>query len=288
LVENGRVVSVSGVAVDVSERREAEEARRESEAKSRFLATMSHELRTPLNSVLGFAELLLGQRKGELNEAQVRYVTNISASGKHLLHLINEVLDLSRVAAGEVEVDIQAIPVSDAIADAIAKIRPLADKKGLRLRLVGGSGIALQADPMRFQQVVLNLLSNAVKFTPDGGRVDISVRREPGMVEIRVSDSGIGIASENLQRIFDEYSQVDDGHSRSHEGTGLGLAVSRRLTTLMSGTLTVKSTLGKGSVFSLRLPEALRVPIDSAARDDESDLSADRRPAQVAGKPATA
>ena len=288
VVEHGRVVSVSGVAVDVSERRQAEEARRESEAKSRFLATMSHELRTPLNSVLGFAELLLGQRRGDLNETQQRYVANISASGKHLLHLINEVLDLSRVAAGEVDVDIQPIPVTDAVSDAVAKIKPLADKKGLRLRLLGGAGVALMADPMRFQQVVLNLLSNSVKFTPDGGRVDISIRREAGQVEVRVADNGIGIAAENLERIFDEYSQVDSGHSRNQEGTGLGLAVSRRLTTLMSGTLTVKSTLGKGSVFSLRLPEALRVPAGHPSGEGEADERPERRPAHIAGEAASA
>ena len=141
---------------------------------------------------------------------------------------------------------------------------------------------------MRFQQVVLNLLSNAVKFTPDGGRVDVHVRRETGMVEIRVTDTGIGIATENLERIFDEYSQVDEGHNRSHEGTGLGLAVSRRLTTLMSGTLTVKSTLGRGSVFSLRLPEALRVPAENAALERDAGERSERQPAQVTGKPSPA
>ncbi|TMC11796.1 MAG: PAS domain S-box protein [Chloroflexi bacterium] len=287
VLEHGRVTSVSGIAVDVSERRQAEEARRESEAKSRFLATMSHELRTPLNSVLGFAELLLGQRRGTLNEAQQRYVENISASGKHLLHLINEVLDLSRVAAGEVEVDLQPIAATDAIADAVAKIRPLADKKDLRLRTTGGSGVVLVADPMRFQQVVLNLLSNAVKFTPDGGRVEISIRREAHQVEIRVLDSGIGIAAENLEKIFDEYSQVDDSRSRNHEGTGLGLAVSRRLTTLMAGTLTVKSTLGKGSVFSLRLPAAQRAASEAPAGEVGTGPRPELLPAQVAGEPAS-
>jgi PAS domain S-box-containing protein len=288
VLEHGRVTSVSGVAFDVSDRRQAEQARRESEAKSRFLATMSHELRTPLNSVLGFAELLLGQRRGTLNEAQQRYVENISASGKHLLHLINEVLDLSRVAAGEVEVDLQPIPATEAIADAVAKIRPLADKKGLRLRTSGGAGVVLVADPMRFQQVVLNLLSNAVKFTPDGGRVEISIRREAHQVEFRVLDSGIGIAAENLEKIFDEYSQVDDSRSRNHEGTGLGLAVSRRLTTLMSGTLTVKSTLGKGSVFSLRLPAAPRVPAVAPAGEVETSQRPELLPARAAGEPAQA
>ena len=141
---------------------------------------------------------------------------------------------------------------------------------------------------MRFQQVVLNLLSNSVKFTPDGGRVDISIRREAGQVEVRVADNGIGIAAENLERIFDEYSQVDSGHSRNQEGTGLGLAVSRRLTTLMSGTLTVKSTLGKGSVFSLRLPEALRVPAGHPSGEGEADERPERRPAQIAGEAASA
>ena len=135
--------------------------------------------------------------------------------------------------------------------------------------------------------MVLNLLSNAVKFTPDGGRVEISIRREAHQVEIRVLDSGIGIAAENLEKIFDEYSQVDDSRSRNHEGTGLGLAVSRRLTTLMAGTLTVKSTLGKGSVFSLRLPAAQRAASEAPAGEVGTGPRPELLPAQVAGEPAS-
>ncbi len=280
--EEDRVVSVSGVAIDVTERRLAEQVRRESEAKSRFLATMSHELRTPLNSVLGFAELLLGQRRGELNDSQQRYVTNIAASGKHLLSLINDVLDLSRVASGEIEVVVQRVAVEEAISQAVGKIRPLADRKRLKLVVQESPPSEALADPLRLQQIVLNLLSNAVKFTPHGGRVEIMSRTTGLVVEVGVTDSGIGIAEEHLDRIFEEYAQVDDAYSRDQEGTGLGLAVSRRLAELMSGTLTVESAVGAGSVFRLRLPAASVVPAEHATGVDLGDRSPETRPDEIA------
>jgi len=279
--EEGRVVSVSGVAIDVTERRLAEQVQRESEAKSRFLATMSHELRTPLNSVLGFAELLLGQQRGNLNDAQTRYVGNIAASGKHLLALINEVLDLSRVASGEIEVQIERVAVTAVITDAVAKIRPLAERKRLSLLVEDSCSQEALADPLRLQQIVLNLLSNAVKFTPEGGRVEIRSRSAGLAVEVEVRDSGIGIPSQHLGRIFEEYAQLDDAYSRNQEGTGLGLAVSRRLAKLMSATLTVESEVGRGSVFKLRLPAASSI----RAR---LDASPGPGPAPVAAKAARA
>ena len=263
--EGEEVTSVSGVAIDVSERRASELARRESEAKSRFLATMSHELRTPLNSVLGFAELLLGQRRGPLNEHQRRYVSNIAASGHHLLTLINDVLDLSRVASGELEITIEQVSAAEAVADAVTKIRPLSDRKHQQLRAGPGSLQAVLADPVRLQQVILNLLSNAVKFTPEGGRIDVRTEARDGFVEFVVKDNGIGIAPEHQERIFDEYAQVDDSYNRDQQGSGLGLAVSRHLAELMSGTLTVESKVGRGSVFRLRLPAPSAVhPVGSS------------------------
>jgi PAS domain S-box-containing protein len=284
--EEGRIVSVSGVAINVTERRLAEQARRESDAKSRFLATMSHELRTPLNSVLGFAELLLGRRRGDLNESQERYVSNISSSGKHLLALINDVLDLSRVASGEIEVVLQRIAVEEAIAEAVTKIRPLADQKRLKLVVEECAPAVALADPLRLQQIVLNLLSNAVKFTPRGGQVVVRCRTTGVVVEVEVSDSGIGIAAEHLGRIFEEYAQVDDAYSRDQEGTGLGLAVSRRLAELMSATLTVESVVGSGSVFRLRLPAASIVPAEDAAGGGEGHRGPDGEPEKVAAEAA--
>ncbi|HEY8680222.1 MAG TPA: ATP-binding protein [Candidatus Dormibacteraeota bacterium] len=286
--EEGRIVSVSGVAIDVTERRLAEQMRRESDAKSRFLATMSHELRTPLNSVLGFAELLLGQRRGDLNESQVRYVNNIAASGKHLLALINDVLDLSRVASGEMEVVIRRVSLEEAIAEAVTKIRPLADRKRLTLVVEDGGAADALADPVRLQQIVLNLLSNAVKFTPPGGQITVRSRSGGIVVELEVSDTGIGIPAEHLGRIFEEYAQVDDAYSRDQEGTGLGLAVSRRLAELMSATITVESVVGRGSVFRLRLPAAPVVPPEDAAGGREGDDGPGAEPEQVAAKAAQA
>jgi PAS domain S-box-containing protein len=286
--EEGTIVSVSGVAIDVTERRLAEQMRRESDAKSRFLATMSHELRTPLNSVLGFAELLLGQRRGDLNESQERYVNNIAASGKHLLALINDVLDLSRVASGEIEVVIQRVWLEEAIAEAVTKIRPLADRKRLKLIVEECAPAEALADPMRLQQIVLNLLSNAVKFTPPSGRITVRSRSTGIVVEVEVSDSGIGIPAEHLGRIFEEYAQVDDAYSRDQEGTGLGLAVSRRLAELMSATISVESVVGQGSVFRLRLPAASVVPPEDAAGGGEGDHGPDAEPEQVAAEAAQA
>jgi len=286
--EEGRIVSVSGVAIDVTERRLAEQMRRESDAKSRFLATMSHELRTPLNSVLGFAELLLGQRRGDLNKSQERYVNNIAASGKHLLALINDVLDLSRVASGEIEVVIQRVSLEDAIAEAVTKIRPLADRKRLKLVVEECAPADALADPMRLQQIVLNLLSNAVKFTPPGGQITVRSRSSGVVAEIEVSDSGIGIPAEHLDRIFEEYAQVDDAYSRDQEGTGLGLAVSRRLAVLMSATITVESVVGRGSVFRLRLPAASVVPAKDAAGGGKRKGSPDGKAEKVAAEAAQA
>jgi PAS domain S-box-containing protein len=284
--DEGRILSVSGVAIDITERRLAEQMRRGSDAKSRFLATMSHELRTPLNSVLGFAELLLGQRRGELNESQARYVSNIAASGKHLLALINDVLDLSRVASGEIEVVVQRVSVDDSIAEAVTKIRPLADRKRLKLLVEEGRGAEALADPMRLQQIVLNLLSNAVKFTPPGGQIVVCSRISGVVVEIEVSDSGIGIAAEHLGRIFEEYAQVDDAYSRNQEGTGLGLAVSRRLAELMSATISVESVVGRGSVFRLRLPVASVVPAEDTAGGRQGQGGPEREAQEVAAKAA--
>jgi two-component system, sensor histidine kinase and response regulator len=286
--EDGRIISVSGVAIDVTERRLAEQVRRESEAKSRFLATMSHELRTPLNSVLGFAELLLGQRRGALNEPQRRYVGNIADSGRHLLSLINDVLDLSRVASGEIEVVVTRVAVEEAITAAVAKIRPLADRKGLTIVVKESGRLEALADPLRLQQIVLNLLSNAVKFTPDGGQVVVRSRRSGVVIEIAVSDSGIGIPVAHLARIFEEYSQVDDAYSRTQEGTGLGLAVSRRLAELMAATLTVESQLGEGSVFRLRLPAASVVPAEDASGGGEGHGGPDSEAQEVAAEAAQA
>ncbi|MGH7776638.1 MAG: GAF domain-containing protein [Candidatus Dormibacterales bacterium] len=253
----GCVVGVTSVSVDVTERSRAEEAVRESEAKSRFLAAMSHELRTPLNSILGFAQLLKSERFGPLNERQERYVEYVGSSGKHLLDLINEVLDLSKVQAGHMEVRPERVAADEAGREAVARIRLMAEAKSLVLRTRIAPGLAVRADRLRLAQVLLNLLSNAVKFTDEGGTVRLTIRPGRGdTVIFQVRDSGIGIAAEQRERIFEDFVQVAMGRSRTHEGTGLGLPLSRRLAELMGGRLTFESSPGRGSLFTLELPAA--------------------------------
>ena len=213
-------------------------------------------------------------------------MTNISASGRHLLTLINDVLDLSRVASGELEIVARRVAVEEAVADAVAKIRPLADEKGLTLTVEESGPIEALADPLRLQQIVLNLLSNAIKFTARGGRVEVRMRSAGQVVEVEVIDTGIGIAAEHLDRVFDEYSQIDDAYSRSQEGTGLGLAVSRRLAELMAGTLRVESTVGRGSVFRLRLPAPSGVPAEDATGREERRYGPRTESDQVAARAA--
>ncbi len=239
---------------DLSERVHAETMRQESEAKSRFVAAMSHELRTPLNSILGFSQLLSSSGSGDLNDRQQRYVGHIESSGRHLLALINDVLDLSKVEAGQMEVELEPIELQPLLDEAINQIRPLADTKSLELVLDPGPGIWIRADGRRFLQVMLNLLSNAVKFTKAGGTVRVVATRAGRTARISVIDTGIGIPPDEQQRIFEEFTQVDRQSARSIEGTGLGLALSRRLLQLMRGTIEVESHEGQGSTFSVILP----------------------------------
>ena len=224
--------------------------------KSEFLATMSHELRTPLNSILGFSQLLTRPEFGELNDRQARYVNHINTSGEHLLTLINDVLDLSKVEAGQLELEPEHLPLRPLLKDCIDRLQPQATAKAIDLRLARcGDGVVL-ADGRRLRQIVLNLLSNAVKFTPEGGRVSVSARLARGVIRISVTDNGIGIPHRELGRIFEQFTQVASGRSRNSEGTGLGLALSRRLAELMGGDLAVESREGLGSTFSVTLPEA--------------------------------
>jgi PAS domain S-box-containing protein len=252
----GRVEQVIGTFIDITSVKVAETVRRESEAKSRFLATMSHELRTPLNSILGFAQLLDGEAYGDLNERQRRYLGHISTSGRHLLALVNDVLDLSKVAAGQMELAIERLEVDPLIHEVVERLRPMADARQLGVTVDATPGLALRADRRRLEQVLANLVSNAIKFTPAKGSVAIQVRGRRKLVEVSVRDSGIGIPPEQHERIFMEFTQVEDGLSRRHEGTGLGLPLSRRLVELMGGRIWLKSDPGGGSEFSFTLPSA--------------------------------
>ncbi len=233
------------------------ELERASRLKSEFLANMSHELRTPLNAVNGFSELLLEETYGPLVPKQRRYVDNILASGRHLLQLINGILDLSKIEAGRMEVRVEEFSIRQAIESAVSVIQPLAQKKGLSLEVTIDPAVdRVLLDPGKTKQILYNLVSNAVKFT-DTGSIAVSaapVPEDPSLIELCVRDTGIGIRSEDQGRIFREFEQVDGSHSRRYEGTGLGLALTRRLAELQGGSIRLESEVGKGSRFFVRLP----------------------------------
>ena len=210
-----------------------------------FLANMSHELRTPLNAIIGFSEVLDDRMFGELNE-QAEYIRVILASGRHLLSLINDILDLSKVEAGRMELELETFNLRMALENALTLIRERATHHGLALGLTVDETLEdIVADERKLKQVLLNLLSNAVKFTPEGGRIDVRALPANGAVEVSVTDTGIGIAPEDQEAIFEEFRQV--GHAmRKREGTGLGLALARKFVELHGGRL-VKSEVGGGS-----------------------------------------
>jgi signal transduction histidine kinase/CheY-like chemotaxis protein len=223
--------------------------------KSVFLANMSHELRTPLNAIIGFSELLTDARDGQFDDAtRKRFLGQILSSGKHLLGLINDILDLSKVEAGQMELRLQTVSVAEAVDQVVKTVEPLVTKKGIRMQTeIGGAG-ELLADAGKLKQMLLNLVSNAIKFTSEGGSVTISARRRTDTVEIAVADTGIGIADADQKQIFQEFHQIDHGPGRKHEGTGLGLALTRRFALLHGGDVRVSSEPGQGSVFTLTLP----------------------------------
>ncbi|MGE5819458.1 MAG: ATP-binding protein [Deltaproteobacteria bacterium] len=239
--------------------REIEEKSRQIEAanrhKSEFLANMSHELRTPLTAIIGFSEVLSQRIFGELNDKQNEYMDDIISSGRHLLSLINDILDLSKVEAGRMELDLTKVDLPTAIDNALILIRERAARHGitLRHRIDERLGEVL-ADERKFKQILLNLLSNAVKFTPEGGRIDVDVALSNEAVRISIIDTGIGIALENQETIFEEFRQVGRDYSKKREGTGLGLTLTRKFVELHGGKIWVESEVGKGSTFTFTLP----------------------------------
>ncbi len=222
--------------------------------KSEFLANMSHELRTPLNAILGFSQVLQQKLFGDLNAKQEEYLEDIHSSGNHLLSLINDVLDLSKVEAGQIELEPAPFSLREALERGVVMVRERATQNGIQLGLRLDPEVeVVTGDERRIRQVIFNLLSNAVKFTPAGGRIDVASARVDGHVEIAVSDTGPGIAPEDLERIFEEFQQTEAG-IRQREGTGLGLALSKRLVELHGGRIWVESRSGKGSRFVFTLP----------------------------------
>jgi len=240
--------------------REIEEKSRQLEVanrhKSEFLANMSHELRTPLNAIIGFSEVLIERMFGELTEKQDEYLKDIFASGRHLLSLINDILDLSKIEAGKMDLELTRFDLPAAIDNALTLVKGRAATHGITVtRDVDRRLGEFVADERKLKQVLVNLLSNAVKFTPEGGRVEVRAAPANGEVEVSVSDTGIGIADADQELIFEEFRQVGSDYARKHEGTGLGLALTKRLVELHGGRIWVKSELGKGSTFTVALPE---------------------------------
>ena len=268
---NRKLQGVFAAARDVTERRrldqvlqeknaELESARAAAEntsrAKSDFLANMSHELRTPLNAVIGFSEVLQDQMFGAINEKQQEYVNNILTSGRHLLALINDILDLSKVEAGKMELELGVFPLRESLEGSLTMLREKAHQGELELELdlAPESEVVIEADQRKFRQILFNLLSNAVKFTPAGGTVRLSAVPDGDCIEVTVRDSGIGIAAADIRKLFHPFTQLESVYTKGFEGTGLGLALTRQLVQLHSGRIWVESEVGKGSSFSFAIP----------------------------------
>jgi len=242
-----------------------------STAKSQFLANMSHEFRTPLNAIIGFTEVLQDQIPGPLNAEQIEYLGDVHNAGQLLLRLINDVLDLAKVEAGRLELFYETFPIAQTVRDAVTALRGAAEKKGITIQLNLPPDLGLiTADQIRLKQILFNLLSNAVKFTDHGG-VHVTAAIEDGQLHLAIADTGIGIRAEDMQRIFVEFSQVDASHARRHEGTGLGLALSKRLVETHGGRIWLESQFGTGSVFHVLLPlqppNGTPVPPDSRIQE---------------------
>jgi len=225
-----------------------------SQHKSEFLANMSHELRTPLNAIIGFSEVLTDRMFGELNEKQEEYLRDIYASGTHLLSLINDILDLSKIEAGRMELELTDFDLPTALDSALTLVRERAGRRGIRLESTIDERLGeVRADERKIRQVILNLLSNAIKFTPEGGRIEVAAVPKDGPVEVSVSDTGVGIAPEDQEAVFEEFRQVGTSAAKQ-EGTGLGLALCRKFVELHGGRIRVQSEVGRGSTFTFTIP----------------------------------
>ena len=234
-----------------------QELTRVDEMEKRFLANMSHELRTPLNSILGFAELLIDERGDNFGPERRRtFLETIHSSGKHLLGLINDILDLAKVDAGQMTIEAESLGGSEAVADVFGVVEPLASERGITLEANVAPTIRIMADPSRLKQILLNLLSNAIKFTNEGGQVRVSARSQAAAVLFEVTDTGIGISTEDQKLLFVEFHQLSAGLDRRQQGTGLGLALSKRLVELQGGTIGVRSVPKQGSTFWFTVPVA--------------------------------
>jgi protein-histidine pros-kinase len=250
----------TAVLRDVTERKRFEQSIQEANRmKSEFLANMSHELRTPLNGIIGFSEFLVDEKPGKLNDRQREYLNDILNSGRHLLQLINDVLDLSKVEAGKMELFPETFSLRNAVEEVCSVVSPMAKKKNIAIEQTISSAVErVTLDQQKFKQVMFNLLSNAVKFTDDGGRVAIVAGPHgSNQLRLQVRDTGIGIRPEDFGKLFVEFKQIDSGTTRKYEGTGLGLALTKKIVEFQNGSITVESEPGKGSTFTVVLPRTI-------------------------------
>jgi two-component system cell cycle sensor histidine kinase PleC len=263
---------------DITERREIEnglekaheelkeltaELQRVARVKTEFLANMSHELRTPLNSINGFSEVLYDETFGPLNEKQKKYVNNVLTSGKHLLLLINQILDMAKVEAGKMKLALSSLPMKNLLNEISLLVEDMVGKKKLEMSLEIAEDLpSIQADELKVKEVIYNLLSNAVKYTPENGKIGMRAKKTDSEIEIVVWDTGVGIASENMERIFEGFFRVDTPYSRVTEGTGLGLPLSKKLVELHGGKFSVESEgLNKGTSIRFTLPIVSRMVV---------------------------
>jgi signal transduction histidine kinase len=259
-------IAVKNVLFTQELREANEELKHLDQLKSDFLATMSHELRTPLTSIIGYSDMLLSGMTGEVSDKQKTFLGNILNSGESLLNLINDILDLTKIEAGKLELNREAVELRTVLVSVLAVVRPRAGEKDLKLATFLPKDLPLlHADGAKLGQILMNLVTNAIKYTPERGRVSIEARALRDVVEVRVTDSGIGIAPEDRQRIFERFTQVDSSATRSQGGTGLGLAITKDLIELHGGTISVQSDLGQGSRFVFTIPQATQDAVAEAA-----------------------